>query len=139
MPLYPVRFMSTSPSGAPAQRHVLYVEDQPVNVMLMQELFRTSPQWQLHIANDGASTLRMLDTLRPDLLLIDMHLPDTDGLSLLRDIKARHAGTQAPCIGLSADALPEQIAQARQAGFDDYWTKPINVVQVLSHLQRLLA
>jgi len=68
-----------------------------------------------------------------------VHLPDTDGLSLLRDIKARFADAQAPCIGLSADALPEQIARARQAGFDDYWTKPINVVQVLGHLQRLLS
>ncbi|WP_374593133.1 response regulator [Aquabacterium sp.] len=126
--------------GPTAERHVLYVEDQPLNVMLMEELFRSEPQWRLHVASDGASALEALRTLRPDLMLIDMHLPDTDGHRLLQAIMARSEGGRpcAPCIALSADAMPEQIAEARQTGFDDYWTKPIDVAVVLTQLHRWL-
>lgn len=131
---------TTTPSPAAQERHVLYIEDQPLNVMLMEELFRSEPQWRLHIATDGASALEALQTLRPDLMLIDMHLPDTDGHQLLQAIKARSEGGKpvAPCIALSADAMPEQIEQARQSGFDDYWTKPIDVAVVLTQLHRWL-
>lgn len=130
----------TSPAPSTTERHVLYVEDQPLNVMLMEELFRSEPNWRLHVATDGAGALQALQTLRPDLLLIDMHLPDTDGHRLLQAIKAQFDGgkTPAPCIALSADAMPDQIDRARASGFDDYWTKPIDVVQVLTQLHRWL-
>lgn len=130
----------STPDRSTVERHVLYVEDQPLNVMLMEELFRSEPQWHLHIATDGARALQTLQTLRPDLLLIDMHLPDTDGHQLLQAIKAQSVDGKppAPCIALSADALPEQIARAQASGFDDYWTKPIDVMQVLTQLHRWL-
>jgi PAS domain S-box-containing protein len=130
----------TTPAQSTTERQVLYIEDQPLNVMLMEELFRSEPHWRLHIATDGASALEMLQTLRPDLMLIDMHLPDTDGHQLLQAIKARSEGGKpvAPCIALSADAMPEQIALARESGFDDYWTKPIDVAVVLTQLHRWL-
>lgn len=126
--------------GSTTERQVLYIEDQPLNVMLMEELFRSEPQWRLHIATDGADALQVLQTLHPDLLLIDMHLPDTDGNQLLQAIKAQGEGGKAPgpCIALSADAMPDQIAQARASGFDDYWTKPIDVAHVLVQLRRWL-
>ncbi len=132
---------TTTPTAQTAsERHVLYIEDQPLNVMLMEELFRGEPQWRLHIATDGAHALQTLQTLRPDLLLIDMHLPDTDGHRLLQAIKAQSEDGKppAPCIALSADAMPDQIAQAKASGFDDYWTKPIDVMQVLTQLHRWL-
>ncbi len=139
-PTEPTMPTTITPVRSSTERHVLYIEDQPLNVMLMEELFRSEPHWRLHIATDGADALQTLQTLQPDLLLIDMHLPDTDGHKLLQAIKAQSEGGKppAPCIALSADAMPDQIALARASGFDDYWTKPIDVAQVLTQLHRWL-
>jgi CheY-like chemotaxis protein len=68
-----------------------------------------------------------------------MNLPDTDGIALIRALRADPRTAALRCVALSADALPEQIEAARRAGFDDYWTKPIDVVRMLGRLSVLLA
>jgi CheY-like chemotaxis protein len=129
-----------APPAAPAaaRKHVLYVEDEPLNVMLMQEVFKGRPQWRLSVANDGASGLAAAREQAPDLLLIDMNLPDTSGLALIRRLRddVRTAGLR--CIALSADAMQPQIDAALAAGFDDYWTKPINVARVLDAVAKAM-
>jgi PAS domain S-box-containing protein len=131
---------AATPPAAPAvaQKHVLYVEDEPLNVMLMQEVFKGRPQWRLSVANDGASGLAAAREQAPDLLLIDMNLPDTSGLTLIRRLRddARTSGLR--CIALSADAMQPQIDAALAAGFDDYWTKPINVARVLDAVAKAM-
>jgi len=122
-----------------AQRDVLYVEDEPLNAVLMEEVFRTRPQWTLRVAEDGATGARIARETRPDLVLIDMNLPDMNGLTLIRRLRDDPATRPLRCIALSADAMREQIDAALAAGFDDYWTKPIDVHRVLSDLGRLLA
>jgi len=66
-----------------------------------------------------------------------MQLPDFDGYEVLRRLRAQPETADIPCVALSANAMPEDIARARAAGFDDYWTKPIDVRQVLAGLQRV--
>jgi CheY-like chemotaxis protein len=66
-----------------------------------------------------------------------MQLPDMDGHELMRRLRAQRL--LAPMIALSANAMPEAVAQARAAGFDDYWTKPIDIAQFLAGLDRLVA
>jgi len=118
-------------------RHVLYVEDDRLNIVLMEEVFRRLPGWTLDCVEDGTQALQALDELDPDLLLIDMNLPDMNGLELLARLRgdARHA--ERPCVALSADALPEQVAAARAAGFMDYWLKPVDVPRLVEALQGL--
>jgi signal transduction histidine kinase/CheY-like chemotaxis protein len=123
--------------GGP-QRSVLYIEDERLNVVLMEEVFRTRPEWALSIAEDGAEGLQMARTLRPHLVLIDMNLPDTTGLALIRALRADPATLPLRCIALSADAMREQIDAALAAGFDAYWTKPIDVPRMLADLSRSL-
>jgi CheY-like chemotaxis protein len=118
---------------------VLYIEDEPLNAVLMAEVFRTQPNWKLHLAEDGTSGLRLARDALPDLVLIDMNLPDMNGLTLIRRLRADPLTRQLCCIALSADAMREQIEAALAAGFDDYWTKPIDVHRVLGDLMRLLA
>jgi CheY-like chemotaxis protein/anti-sigma regulatory factor (Ser/Thr protein kinase) len=138
---------AASPAAAPAAPHatdtetreVLYIEDEPLNAVLMEEVFRTQPNWKLCIAEDGASGLRLARETLPDLLLIDMNLPDMNGLTLIRRLRAEPMTRRLCCIALSADAMREQIEAALAAGFDDYWTKPIDVHRVLGDLMRLLA
>ena len=117
---------------------VLYIEDEPVNALLMQEFFKTLPGQtpRLLIASSGAQGLREAARVRPDLILLDMNLPDFDGLGVLRRLRADPRTAPIPVIAVSADALPEQVHKAREAGFADYWTKPIQFKQVHADLVR---
>jgi PAS domain S-box-containing protein len=112
-------------------RQVLYIEDEPLNVLLMQEVFRAQPAWTLHVTEEGEAGVLAAQRLRPDLTLIDMNLPDISGLEVLRRLREHPATRELRCIALSADAMQEQISAARAAGFDDYWTKPIDLTQLL--------
>ncbi|MBC7956364.1 MAG: response regulator [Cytophagales bacterium] len=130
---------TTEPQPPAARRQVLYIEDEPLNILLMQEVFKARPQWELQVATDGNSGLAAARALRYDLLLIDMNRPDMNGLELIRALRgdARSAGLQ--CIALSADAMQTQIDAALAAGFDGYWTKPINVAHILDGLGQALS
>lgn len=121
---------------------VLYVEDDRLNIVLMEEVFRLLPQeqqWQLDCAETGGEALALLGRQGADLLLVDMNLPDMNGLQLLAALRADAGLPQPPCVALSADAMDEQIAAARTAGFVDYWLKPIDIHQLLAALRRQFA
>jgi len=120
-------------------RHVLYVEDNAVNVMLLEAMLESMPQVVLHVAEDGASALAAAQAERPDLLLLDMNLPDTDGCTLLARLRGIEGMATVPAVVVSADAMPHQVEQARRAGFHSYWTKPLDVERVRRDVQRLLA
>jgi hypothetical protein len=106
---------------------VLYIEDNPVNLLIVQELLAQRPDLQLHTASDGLSGVSLAKTQKPDLILVDMQLPDIDGHEVLRRLRADAATAAIRCISLSANALPEDIERALKAGFDDYWTKPLDL------------
>jgi CheY-like chemotaxis protein len=121
------------PSDAAPQ--VLYVEDDRINIVLMEEVFRRLPDWRLECVEDGTHALQVLESLRPDLVLIDMNLPDMSGLALLRRLREEANLQSLHCVALSADDEQEQMAAARAAGFSDYWTKPIDVQRLTAALQ----
>jgi CheY-like chemotaxis protein len=133
-----VEASSPAASAGRPPRRVLYIEDEPLNALLMTEMFRGHEGWSLQIENDGASGLRAAREDAPELLLIDMNLPDMTGLELIERLRADPATAKLPCIALSADAMPEQARAARQAGFDDYWTKPISIAQMWTALAQWL-
>jgi PAS domain S-box-containing protein len=116
---------------------LLYVEDNPINVLVMRELLALRPRYVLHVAVDGRSGIETALQRQPDLVLVDMQLPDMDGLELLRRLRGQ--GLASTLVALSANAMPDAVARARAAGFEDYWTKPIDVAQLLARLDRLAA
>ena len=122
-------------AGTDTALSLLYVEDNAVNVLVMQELVSLRPAITLHVARDGASGIDAVRRLQPDLVLVDLQLPDMDGFELLRRLRAQPL--PATVIALSANATAEAAAQARAAGFDDYWTKPIDVARLLAGFDRL--
>jgi CheY-like chemotaxis protein len=128
-----------SKAAAVAPAVVLYVEDNAVNLLLVRELLTLRPQLRLVEAEDGASGLAAALAARPGLVLLDMQLPDTDGTTLMRRLRAEPALAGTTYIALSADAMPEHIAAARAAGFDDYWTKPLDFERFLAGIDRWLA
>ncbi len=127
-----------SPAGRPGL-HVLCVEDNPVNLQLVRELIALRPQVRLRTAVDGLSGVAAALDERPDLLLLDLQLPDIDGLEVMRRVRGEPAMAGCRIVALSADAMPDHISAALAAGFDDYWTKPIQFDAFLGHLDRMAA
>jgi signal transduction histidine kinase len=128
--------LQRAPGAKP--RRVLYVEDDAVNAMLMKQLFQIEPAWQLDIAPTGAEALAKSAAAPPDLILLDMNLPDMSGLDVLRTLRARGLQVARGCIAVSADAMPHQIELAMKAGCTDYWTKPLDLAQTWKRLESLL-
>jgi CheY-like chemotaxis protein/nitrogen-specific signal transduction histidine kinase len=119
----------TAAAAVPAryQGKVVYVEDNTVNVLIVRELVTRCPGLEFASAPDGEQGVRRTVEMRPDLVLVDMQLPDFDGHEVLRRLRADPRTAAIPCIALSANAMPEDIQRAHAAGFDDYWTKPIDL------------
>ena len=116
---------------------LLYIEDNEVNVLLVEEMVRNVPGLRIVSELTGAAGVVRAASLQPDLILVDMQLPDFDGFEVLRRLRAEPATAATRCIALSANAMPEDIARALSAGFDDYWTKPIKFKEFLQSLQKL--
>jgi len=118
---------------------VLYIEDNAVNVLLVREMVALRPGLELLVAVDGAQGVALALAHRPELVLVDVQLPDFDGFEVLRRLRAAPGGKALRCIALSANALPEDIARALDAGFADYWTKPIDFKRFLAGLDAAFA
>jgi PAS domain S-box-containing protein len=126
--------------AAPRQHRsgtLLYIEDNSVNVLLVEELVKTISGLRIVSEGTGAGGVARALALRPDVILIDLQLPDFDGFEVLRRLRARPETAATPCIALSANAMPEDIARGLASGFDDYWTKPIRFKPFLDALERL--
>jgi CheY-like chemotaxis protein len=116
---------------------VLYVEDSAVNARLMSQVFaRFRPDLSLVIAPNGESGLQLVESLRPVLLLLDYHLPDTTGLEVLNTIRDR--GFTIPVIVVTADARSEFAVAVMTAGANAVLTKPFEFAAVLEAIAQLL-
>ena len=116
---------------------LLYIEDNAVNVMLVEELVKNLAGLQIASEPTGSAGVARARTLRPDVILVDLQLPDFDGFEVLRRLRALPETATTPCIALSANAMPEDIRRGIEAGFSDYWTKPIDFKVFLSSLEKL--
>ncbi len=120
-------------------RHVHYIEDNETNVEVMRGVLAQRPQVRMDVSITGLEALAAIRKQRPDVVLLDMHLPDISGLELLRHLKLDPRTRSIPVVAVSADALPAQIDDAFMAGAHRYLTKPVNVAELLSVLDELLS
>jgi CheY-like chemotaxis protein len=90
----------------------------------------------LRRAHDGRAARAAVAERVPDLCLIDMRLPDIDGLDLARQLRALAGAPALPCVAVSADAMPSQVRQALSGGLDAYLTKPLDISAVLDLVDR---
>jgi CheY-like chemotaxis protein len=97
------------------------------------------PALTLIPAETGAQGVQLAQAEVPDIVLIDLQLPDIDGFEVLRRLRAHPATASLPCIALSANAMPDDIQRALLAGFSDYWTKPLDVQAFFQSLDALFA
>ena len=114
------------PAGA-LRRTVLYVEDNPANLELVEQLIERRPDLRLLSAADGSLGIEFARAHLPDVILMDIHLPGISGVEALKILRADPATSHIPIIALSANAVPRDIAAGLEAGFFCYLTKPIKV------------
>ena len=127
--------------GATAARRatILYIEDNASNLALVKRIFDRWPRARLLVAMQGQPGLAMAREHRPDLLLLDLDLPDLPGEEVLRRWRADPATRAIPVVVVSADATPAQIARLRAAGARDYLTKPLDIARFLATVDEALA
>jgi PAS domain S-box-containing protein len=116
------------------KRIVHYVEDNETNVEVMRGILAQRPQVEMQVSITGLDGLAAIRAHRPDLILLDMHLPDISGMELLKHLKNDPRMGTIPIIVVSADALAQQIEEAFDAGCTHYLTKPVSVAEVLNVL-----
>ena len=128
---------AVAPSDAPLQ--LLYVEDNRVNALLFGEAVRVLGNVELRIAEDGSEAIETVRDWRPDVLVLDAHLPGMSGYEVLERLRSVPGLESVPAYMCSADAMPDDMARARAAGFVGYWTKPIDVGRIIGELRQLAA
>jgi two-component system cell cycle response regulator DivK len=118
-------------------RRVLLIEDNEANRdMLSRRLARRG--YQISIATDGRQGIAAARAEQPDLILMDMSLPEIDGWEVTRLLKSQQATRHIPVIALTAHAMVSDRQRALEVGCDDYDTKPVELSRLLSKMTSLL-
>jgi len=124
------------PQGAGGQ--IVYVEDNPINALLMQEVIEQRPDCTLHLAVSVRDGIDLINRLRPDLVLVDLHLPDGSGLEVAEWMRTMPLLTRVPVVVVSADSTQAQRDAATVAGVRAYLAKPIRLAETLLLIDELL-
>jgi PAS domain S-box-containing protein len=117
---------------------VLYVEDNPTNIRLLQQIFARYPQLELDVAEEACLGIYKARSTQPDLVILDINLPGMDGYEVLSVLKNDPDTRAVPVIGLSANAMPYDVERGRNAGFYDYLTKPVDIHRLIEVFNKLL-
>ncbi len=113
---------------------VLYVEDNPANLMLVEDIIARRTDIRLLSALDGKSGIELARASLPDVILMDIHLPGISGIDAMKILVADQVTAHIPVIALSANAIPRDIEKGLEAGFFRYLTKPIKVTEFMDTL-----
>jgi CheY-like chemotaxis protein len=113
---------------------LLYVEDNPANLMLVEDIIARRPDIRLLSAMDGNLGIQIARAAQPDVILMDINLPGISGVKALRILAEDPATAHIPVIALSANAMPRDISKGLEAGFFRYLTKPIRVDEFMETL-----
>lgn len=114
-----------------ASASVVYIEDDPTNVALIEGVLAHRPKVRLHSAPDASRGLAKVREVSPGLVLLDLGLPDRPGSEVLADLRADPSTASIPVVVLSGDNSPETIQQLTDAGAKAYLTKPLDIVEFL--------
>jgi PAS domain S-box-containing protein len=125
-------------SGSAQLYTVLYVEDNPANLMLVEDILARRPDIRLLSARDAISGIKMAYAFLPDVILMDINLPGISGIEALQILAENPVSAHIPVVALSANAIPLDIEKGLKAGFFRYLTKPIKVNQFMETLDMVL-
>jgi CheY-like chemotaxis protein len=118
---------------------ILYIEDNRANLTLIEDLLAAYPEVTLLSATRGRAGLEMARAGPPDLILLDLHLPDMPGEDVLAELSALPGTRDVPVVVISADATAERVEQLSSRGARDYLTKPLDLDQLVTVMAGLVA
>ncbi len=113
---------------------LLYVEDNPANMKLVEQIIARLPALHLLTAVNGQAGIELARSTRPDVILMDINLPGINGYEVLKGLRADPATKFIPVIAVSANAMPQDIERGLKAGFMRYLTKPIHVDELITSI-----
>jgi CheY-like chemotaxis protein len=120
-------------------RTILYVEDNLSNLTLIEQILAEQPQLRLITAMQGRLALDLARQHSPDLILLDLHLPDVPGWTVLAQLQREEATRNIPVVVISADATSQQVKRLMAAGARAYLTKPIEVTEFFRVVEKATA
>ncbi|MCK5396446.1 MAG: response regulator, partial [Gammaproteobacteria bacterium] len=118
-------------------KYIVYVEDDPVNAHLMSEIINKLTNHHLVIAKTGKEGLKLILEQLPDLVLLDIGLPDIDGYEILEQMHSHPQAKKIPVIALTAKAMIDDVERGEKAGFDDYMVKPVRADELLKSIEQI--
>ena len=118
--------------------NILIVEDNEKNMKLVRDILQHKGHTTIE-ATTGSDGVRLALERRPDLILMDIQLPDIDGIAALREIRKDTALDATPVLAVSASVMPDDQQKIVTSGFDAFITKPINLKQFVATVERFLA
>jgi signal transduction histidine kinase/CheY-like chemotaxis protein len=127
------------PQADGAPHLLLYIEDNPANLKLVQEIVRFRPDLRLLSAPDGHVGLSLARSQPPEVILMDLNLPGMSGFEVLAQLRRDPATRAIPAIALTANAMPHDVERGLAAGFDRYLTKPIEIGKFNEAIDGVLA
>jgi len=117
---------------------ILYIEDNLANLSLIEQILEARPDWRLVPALQGRLGIDLAREHAPDVVLLDLHLPDIPGEEVLRQLRASSQTAHTPIIVISADATPKTVERLLASGANAYLTKPLKVRQFLRTLDDIV-
>jgi DNA-binding response OmpR family regulator len=120
-----------------SNKKILVVEDEE-SLLKLESILLTSKGYQVHGVTDGQAAVDAIERIKPDLVLLDIMLPEIDGFEVCRRIKQNDATRKIPVIMLTAKKSREDMARGEQAGADWYITKPFKSAMVIETIQRFI-
>ena len=139
-----IRAAQSAPDAPPvsaglARTLLLYVEDNPANLKLMEQLIARHPDMRLLTAQNGKDGIAIAKSSLPDVILMDINLPGINGIEAMTILRRDPATSHIPIVALSANAIPRDIEKGLEAGFFRYLTKPIKMGEIIDTLAVALA
>jgi CheY-like chemotaxis protein len=138
-PAQPASGQAAAAPGGSAPRPILYIEDNPANLRLVQEILSFRTDLTLLAAPDGHAGLALAHMHRPAVILMDLNLPGMGGFEVLAQLRRDPATAHIPVVALTANAMPRDIERGLSAGFARYLTKPIDIEQFNEAIDGVLA
>ena len=117
---------------------VLYIEDNPSNIHLMEDIFEEFLNYNLLTALEAQQGIDLAREKKPQLIIMDINMKGMNGFQALEVIQADPDIADTPVVALSADAMPHQIEEGLSKGFTDYWSKPFNIIELIGSLKNRL-
>jgi len=119
-------------------KRILVVDDNPSSRELVKFALEREPEYQINEAADGHDALSQIRQELPDLILMDIQMPEMDGYETLRQIRAHPSCKLVPVVAITAFAMLDDRQKAFEAGFDGYFAKPINIAALRTQIDSLL-